>query len=224
MRNACLPLVFVFLFIISGCAPSDSPGNTTEFQYQMNFAFNQFTMQESDGGYYCGITNTMFYIDKKTMKPVYLCNKPNCLHADEPDIQKRRLCNAFFTCTSPDMQFNLYKNNLYLLIAVDGPAKEVIRADPDGTNRKTLYRFHSGEFIQNEILHRGQLYLFMSGYDENMIKTTEIHVLDVESSSPELKALYTLEPNEGASNITVYGDYLYFTFTREDRDTWEKLD
>ena len=92
-------------FVLGGCTknniqyPADNIYHfetDSQYTFYTQAGFRQFA--ESEDGYYFTMNVTgssyIFYADKKTMKPVPLCEKPNCLHYKEEEEEKINLCSS----------------------------------------------------------------------------------------------------------------------------------
>lgn len=161
-RTACFLLL---LFALHGCASSG-------LENQKSVIFNQddqywfvkptsssISMAKSEEGYYffSGPQNHyLYYMDKDTLKPAIVCNKPDCLHADEPHPEKIPECNAFFLSNNSNL---IYSNSsLYVFgsEAGDYDHMNIYRISLDGTQHQKVYTFL--EYPSYITIHRGYLY------------------------------------------------------------------
>ena len=191
-------------------------------------------MAESDTGYYffSGLDDKyLYYMDKNTLKPVVLCNKPDCLHSDEPDPAKIPDCNAFFSLDDSNLIY--YNKNLYVVgqdvnIGSNSVNYSLYRISLDGTNRKKIYTFK--DQLQHLIIHRGYIYYTtddngtVSGNESNTEDTCRLYRLSIDKlgSEPELlsecKGIYG---NIGL--LEGYQNYIYFAFYSFADDTLKSM-
>jgi hypothetical protein len=189
--------------------------------FKPNVTFS--AMAESKKGFYffSGQNNEyLYYMDKSTLKPVILCNKPDCLHSDEPDPGKIQNCNAFFGQNST----NLIYYNKYLYVVGQGinlgsssVEYSLYRISPEGTNRKKIYTFK--DQLQHLIIHRGYIYYStddngpVGGNESDTESTCRLYRLNIDKigTGPEMifegKGIYC--------NIGILAGYrndIYFMF------------
>lgn len=135
------------------------------------------SMVSSQSGYYLigGAEGAKFlyYTDKATMKTTTLCNKPDCLHAEEKDPGKKRNCNAFLNDTADTVgDLIFYDNHLYCArgkLGIDQFTTVLTKISLDGTQREDVLVFKA--FPQYIIIHRG--YLYYSTMDDGTIAGKE---------------------------------------------------
>ena len=53
-----------------------------------NNSYEKF-VTESELGYYIAVNNYLYFVEKESLTPILLCNKPNCMHKDSS-------CQAIF--------------------------------------------------------------------------------------------------------------------------------
>jgi hypothetical protein len=229
--------VVMFVFILfSGCSQSSAgnPENTVNvdahfdaFSDQLNFAksLGSFpSMVASESGYYFigghSLLKYLFYIDKATMSTVVLCNKPDCLHMNETDRQKREYCNAYLgkdhTRNIGDLL--LYGSNLYYFrIKSDiGTAQYLLtQASLDNTQQKDIFEFK--QYPQYIIMHRGYLYYSTSdngtvaGKEDSTVSKSGIYRVPMDDLKKKPELIY--ENNAVYAQIgglLGYQDSVYF--------------
>ena len=108
------------------------------------------TFLETDTGYYVAY-ESLYYIEKETMKVTILCAKPDCDHTD-PDI-----CNALIGAN-----YLLTGGEEIYYVANGNNPKEVKSVKYDGTERKSIQelKFTSSSLSSYDwgIYHRGYIY------------------------------------------------------------------
>jgi hypothetical protein len=200
-KNIVFTAMLVIFWILSGC--TSAPANLGDTyllgqddQYYFEKNAQAQSMAETKDGYYffSGPASVfLYYMDKKTMKPVILCNKPNCLHTDETDSFKVMDCNACM------YEYNLnlvyYNENLYVggnsLTSVDN-IYSIYQVSLDGTQRKKIYTFKN--IPDRWIIHRGYIYFtiddnaIIQGQEANTKTTCKLYRLDMShiNSTPTL--------------------------------------
>ena len=238
-RKYFIFLLVVVLLCLTGCSggtsypADDSYHFETDCQYSLsNQGFAAF-FAESPDGYYFMLTvqedDYMFFADKATMQAVPLCGKPNCLHFEETNTDKKELCNARFMPSWFTGTVYFYNENLYVpttSISNNKTLYPILEVSPDGAGRKMLWELDAAPSGDNLVFHRGYMYLAESAYDENMKVRLEIqrYSLDNPSQKPEILFEKTLDREDGGGNVRLiydmkaYGNHLYFT-TIEDSET-----
>lgn len=192
-----LIVIYLVLYLMSGCTyVSANLGDAyvlgKDDQYYFNKdAQNLSTAETKDGYYFFSGPNSTFlyYIDKRTMSPVILCDKPDCLHSDETDHTKVMNCNAYSYYNS-----NLVYYDGYLYVAGNNPVSIndeyiVYRISLDGTQKKELYSFK--EKPENWIIHRGFIYFTtndngtIQGQEADTKSTCKLYRLDIKQINKE---------------------------------------
>ena len=171
-----LLLILLFMtFISCSCAKNNVKGASAsegyvfgqDDQYWFNkFSASDLAVAESEDGYYFFSgpgQSYLYFLDKKTMKAQILCDKPDCLHADEPDPSKKTYCNAFFNITFDNLIY--YNKYLYILDAFSGnnSGYGLYQVSLDGTQRKQIYTFKnqcikSRSFIEDIFIIQFRIY------------------------------------------------------------------
>ena len=225
----------LFSIIISSC-DSTNQNNTDQYDFEHDdqYYFSKPTislpaMAESENGYYffSGPNNWyLYYMDKKTMTPVVLCNKPDCLHSNETDPKKIQYCNAFFLDSG---NLIYYYENLYVLCEdVNSNNSILYKVSLDGVKRNKIYTFKEG--IQHLIIHRGYIYYdtndlgTVGGNEANTSNTCRVYCLNINrlGDAPKLifeeKGIYG-----GIGKIAGYKDSIYFMFYKFADSTLENM-
>lgn len=210
-----IAILMIFLIMSYGCGNSQYTENTyiegQDFQYMY---FRQGTtpiMAETEKGYYFFSGYYLYYADKQAMKPVILCNKPNCLHDEETDPKKVYSCNAFFSNGATPF-IACYGGSIYLLSSVlgkGGQETELLRVSYDGTKRKSILKFDvKPTFLA---IHRGKLYYEETAYDKNQKSIYSIKVFDINKLNAKPEDIYTGSLEGGhIQDLMCYGNSLYF--------------
>ena len=206
----------VILCILSiGCRNEDVFYKGNEYiegqdqQYMFLNDAKQSTMARSEAGYYFFAGFYLYYMDLESMKPIIMCNKPNCLHCDEKDAKKRLECSALFL----DNSFLAYNNgSLYATQMNTKDAEdrmELVKIDTNTTNRQSVFEFDKQ--ITEIIMHRGIMYYGEYGYNNHgecqyAMKSIPINKLD---SKP--KQVFEGELLDGRiNNLKGIGNNIYF--------------
>ena len=223
-------VLFLIMLILAGCNngtnyPSD---NTYHFETDSQYSFyNQGAAGEvaqSPDGYYFALVihgeHYMFFTDKNTMQAVPLCGRPNCLHYEETDADKKELCNARYTAAQYEGAVYYYKGKLYV------PASNLneyvlYEFSLDGASRKELWKIDAMIYGNNLVFHRGYMYVATSLYNENMQAQMRIQRYSLENPGRKPETLFekTLDKDAklGGMNhlqdLKAYGNHLYFTLT-----------
>ncbi|QNU66030.1 hypothetical protein EHE19_014225 [Ruminiclostridium herbifermentans] len=210
-----LVYIMTLLITLSGCGGKQSTENTyikdqdSQFMY-----FSQGSspiMAEAENGYYFFSGSYLYYADKNTMKPVILCNKPNCIHDRENDPKKVYNCNAFFSNdASPFISY--YNGNIYVISIILGSSNqqtELLKVSSDGTKRKSILKFDVKPMSLT--IHRGKLYYEQAAYDKNQNSVYSIKEFNLNKFNAKPKTIYTGTLEGGhIQDLMCYGNNLYF--------------
>lgn len=233
MKTVCMVSTLIILaFIVTGCG-------SAEIQYPDTYVFGQDSqyryinknmqvpgcIAEAPNGYYflSGPSNNFLYFyDKATRRAIPVCDKPDCLHANEPDSAKIAKCNAFL---SPMLKFLVYYENALYYVITDmdlNPGTQVpsnfdalYQISVDGTQRREVLKVYG--IIDYLEIHRG--YVYYSVQDNGTISGQESTTktkyqlyrfpLGKQGSKPEI-----IEEGEGIYadilNMICYGNDVYY--------------
>lgn len=222
MKNRIFAMLFAGIFLLlTGCEsqPQYSNENTyvagQDFQYQFYKAIGTnmgpSSIAESEDGYYF-ITDSgfLYYASKDTMEAVVLCNRPDCLHNQETDEEKRQECNAYFSGSgtlffTDGSLYIPYDKSGYNPSDASTASGQLAKVSADGTSRETIFDLYSEKCLR---FHRGNLYYLDSPNEEeggegNMALFRR--ALKKDSKPEQLARFQTAE----APEITLYGNNAY---------------
>ncbi len=210
-----LVYILIFLFTLSSCGGKQYTENTyingQDFQYMYFRQGSSPIMAESENGYYFFSGCYLYYADKATMKPVILCNKPNCLHDNEKNDKKVFNCNAFFyNYASPFIAY--YDGNIYVVSGSVGINEEyeLIKISSDGTKRESILKFDVKPM--SVAIHRGRVYYDQTAYDKDQKSVYCINEFELGGFNKKPKTLYTGRLEGGhIQDLMCYGNNIYFT-------------
>jgi hypothetical protein len=217
-----IAITTLIIICINGCSNEKSLGDNyiqgQDSQYMFMQTDDDRYIVKGNNGYYFANGNYLYYADSKSMKPIILCNKPNCLHDKETDPYKKADCNAFIGNDFNRKLFTFYDNNIYFYendIKNNGHG-EIIRLSLDGTQRKTICKIDGT--INSMALHRGKLYYstcektVKNGNEDNgEIKTQFIEYNFLNSSAEPNVLKEYIGINAGIQSIIPIGNRVYFT-------------
>jgi hypothetical protein len=204
---------------------------------------NSISITKSQNGYYIWSPLQRFflyYMDMKTMKPVFLCNKPDCLHANEKNVEKLRACNAYLGSSDSRISSDVdsdpiyYESNVYIVIDEWNRVTKqsfiyLYKISGDGTKREKIYTFK--EMPNYCIIHYDYLYYVVSdnatsldiddadGKDITKTKVCRINIYHPESEPEvlfEYDGLYAV-----IGHLTGYADNVYFDCYKFTDDTMQ---
>lgn len=222
-KNVVFAVVLVILWIMSGCASAPANlgdtyllGQDDQYYFNKN-AQNQSMADTNDGYYFFSGPDSAFlyYMDKKSMKPVILCDKPDCLHTDETDPTKVMNCNAYSY-----FNFNLIYYDNYLYVGGNDPASinneySIYRISLDGTQKKEVYSFIDEP--ESWIIHRGYIYFTtndggtIQGQEADTKSTCKLYRLDIIQTNKEPILLYEISGiYESTLRFFGYGNGIYW--------------
>ena len=215
-----LSLVIFICLLLSGCGDGVLEASADEYNPKMDsqyyLATGKSNYAEGENGYYYMTSGGyLLYVNAQTMDVVPLCSRPECLHNDETDPKKKELCNSYF----PVMPYVLYVGG-YVWVFRQMPASvfwkhryELIRMEPDGSNRKTMVSFecvHAG----NPVVHRNHFFCTTFSTDENGMGTSQILSFNLNKVSSSPTVLYATEQENAGYNtfhdLLAYGSRLYW--------------
>ena len=216
----CLCIILLF----SGCSEAKRYPTDDTFHFETDAQVSSFSQSkrrviaESPDGYYFAFTlngsRFLFFADKETLQVVPVCNKPNCLHYDEPDEEKRYLCNAYLTSMIGKPSFFWNNGKLYTL-EYGTVSNELVVTDIalDGSSKKTLFSFMNEETDPNNVaFHRGYFYAMVNTYDENMNSVMRIWAYSLDHPEKKRVCLFELKAEKGVlMDLQAYGNHLYFS-------------
>lgn len=176
--------------------------NTEDDQYYFyKPTSTSLSMAESKNGYYFfgGPDNYfLYFMDKSSMKPIVLCNKPDCLHTEETDRLKVTNCNAF--CNGINSSLICYQSNLYIFEAypqMDSKGYGFYQVSQDGTQHKKIYTFK--EMPTYLIIHRGFIYYTINdngtitGKEAETVSKAGLFRISISDLSKEPELVYELD-------------------------------
>lgn len=212
-------LIVYITSILIGCSKKDL-GDKYVSNEDAQYMFMQSSLDKyiakSDSGYYFANGLYLYYADKESMKPVILCDKPNCLHDRETDPYKKPECNAYIGSQSNNL-LTIYDNNIYYygVNEKDNFEKYIFRIGLDGNDRKAVAKI--GDNVNSMAIHRGKLYY--STYEdvpssekkyegEKIAKLIEYDFLKSSSKPKIIKEFKNIDG--GISYIIPFGNTVYF--------------
>ena len=227
-----LSFVFLLLTLLAfGCSGSrlelDSYVSGQDSQY-MYFDTEDGSVTETKDSYYflSGPDRCFLYLyDKTTKLALPVCNKPDCLHTDEPDNTKIAKCNAFLGIWVSHLK--LYQNNLYYIIYEESENNAFLslyQISLDGTKRRRVHVFK--EFFSSIQIHRGYIYYSttdsgtISGQEATTKTTYKLCRLALDKSNAEPEVIEQGTGIYGViDNLFAYGNNIYYTIYYKNDDT-----
>ena len=174
-RTLTLALAVLFILCAAGCS-KEVESSPWERTMRWNPGRSASTFSD-EGYYYHDHKGQLCFLDLKNGGNVVLCSKVACLHWDEPDIFKRRECEAI---TGADSMF-FWDNSLYY-IAQDVYGYQLYRRAADGTAEEhimTMGKDYISKDTSMDIwsfaLAEGILYYYGQVCDDIQISQNEIH-------------------------------------------------
>lgn len=221
-------LLVLSVIIVSGCDSKQYTENTyikgQDFQYMYFRQGSSPVMAEAENGYYFLSGCYLYYADKKTMKPVILCNKPNCLHDNETNDEKVINCNAFFYNYASSF-ISYYDGNIYVISGKVGKIEEyeLIKISSDGTKRETILEFDVKPM--SVAIHRGKLYYEQTAYDKSQNSVYSIKEFNLNKFNVKPKTIYSGSLEGGhIQDLMCYGNNLYFLEFAHNKKSFTNID
>lgn len=224
----CIALICVLAILFTGCAarpsyPSDDAYHIeTDDQYSLHVQGGFRTFAESEDGYFFGLTlygnHFLFYTDKETLQTLPVCNKPNCLHYEETDEERRKLCGAFFMGDRfyPTVLYN--DGRLLIPIRVGTTGIRLESFSTDGAERKEILSIQGIPPSSAVSAHRGYLYYTRSEYTEDMELCLFLLRRSLNSENAKEEVLFKVQAEETGDNIYDvfgYGNNVYFSVVHD---------
>lgn len=220
--------VILLSFILSLCGCRINSANfdpyTEDFLFEYDHQQNlntslagfQLGIAQSEKGYYFANDCYLYYTDKEEMKPVVVCNKPNCLHNMETDPEKKAECNAYVEEGIYNLMY--YDQHLYFIATVRPEPQKVVyylrKLALDGTFIEDVYQFPA--WPASLIMHRGYIYYSYGDYDPQEMGGvyTSFRLARASLSDKKEEVLYTNESlSPYVNTIMAAGKYVYFDST-----------
>ena len=170
----------------------------------------------------------LFFADPETMEARPLCSRPNCLHNEEPDPMKIPECDAFVGCTEHGSFITGYHDNLIMTCLNKSNFKvELVQADPDGRNRKTLIPDLDKQMIDCLRVHRGVVYYLRSENDLDGNKELSLNAVSFTGKKLSSDRFYSIAAGNSdggySYQILPAGNHVYFDiFISKDQKTGER--
>lgn len=219
-RRSFAFLTIMVLLMLTACVkqsqyPADDTYHfETDFQYTWCHQGMDREFAESEDGYYFqAIVNNrtyLIYIDKQTMQAIPLCGKPNCLHYEETDEERIQLCNALLN----DYGAMFYSDGTLYAVTSSEEAQEhkaLYAFAKDGSSRKELFKIPQA-FSDCLAVHRGNLYVGLNTYSEEVSNQVSILSYDLNHPAKEPETIYQQDFTDATHimDIVCYGNHLYF--------------
>lgn len=231
-----ISVLLFMLMILTGCSGSTAFPTDENFHFEtdaQSYSFGQGesrSIAESETGYYfsmlLGGFYYLFYADKDTMEPVPVCSKPNCMHYEETDQEKRELCNAHVTGI-PGSGIFYYNGKLYLPeYSLTGNETEINEYSLDGTVRKTLFSLKEKSYFSSDMLfHRGYFYVASNTYDEETNALLQVWRYSLDRPAQKGELLFEQSaPGASIQDVRAYGNRLFFTVFLDGSSCYYQMD
>ncbi len=230
-------LIMVYMMLFCGCGKKNLGNKYVEgSDYQYMFYSEQAqaaTQARGDNGTFFAIKHFIYYLEDGADKAVPLCNKVDCLHDAETDIEKKGLCNAYindvFYAEINILPIAYQDGYVYCVDEFDDEmygGQALYRISEDGSKREKLYEWED-PLVQTWCVHRGVFYYVEMTYTNETVVENVLSVKKMELNSLlEMKPEIVYEVEEGLNVYSIaylaaYGDYFYFGVvgdTAEDPD------
>ena len=174
-----------------------------------NNSYEKF-VTESELGYYIAVNNYLYFVEKESLTPILLCNKPNCMHKDSS-------CQAIFQ--QGQAQIVYYDGMIYGIddtgiFSKGNRTYNLMEITADGENRdkKAVIETDGNNFL----IHRNQIFTTYIDEDDHGVITA----FDLETGKQE--CIYRSEWNMSQiMDLYAYEDRLYFSETGvDDNETY----
>lgn len=223
MKKKIIILFLVGLtFILGGCKNNEfvtSASYDESFIPEMDFDYRNYyimattnVVSTTDDGIYFIEGNYIFYTDLSTMETVPLCNKVDCLHYNETDLEKVLYCDAYVEGWNPFL--TIFDEKLYTICAnrYNGDSY-LAEMNIDGSNRVNIGDM-SSIFLREtyKFAHRGVIYFYGNQYSVNGIRKYGISAISLVDRNKSLVQVYEGKYEDGwIQNPIAYGNHIFFS-------------
>lgn len=220
-------LALCVVCVCAGC--ENHPEYSTENKYVpgQDYQYTPSITETEDAYYYAkSVSDTndgfsegsfLMYIDKETMEPIPLCNRPDCNHEKETNSEKMQECNAYL----PTSAVPYYDGTaLYFQRPKDQSDHEqestsvesvfeLVKMNLDGTQQQVLSSQTGNSSLS--FMHRGYFYCLLDFYtaDGKAGQSGVYRIALQKDAKPEL--LYQAEEPMKIIGLDVYGNGLYIS-------------
>jgi len=215
-KKQLLLIPFLCLLLLSSCSPSSSKSQSESFSdCQKGFmGISGNKIYPSSDGYYFFAGHYLMFADRHLKETTFVCNKPECLHAEEAP-ENRINCNAFFL----EPRSLICENNSLYVLGRNLQIKEydaysIYKTDIDGNNRSNIYT--AKEQMDAFLLHQGNIYTSELNFTDDNGKLLDnpivsIHKISLANTKKEDIIFQDDTLNEGRINrLNCYNNYCYF--------------
>lgn len=143
--------------LLSACKVENSSSEKTEYSDCQRGFMGVYgnKIYPSPDGYYFFAGNYLMFIDPALKESTFVCNKAECLHAEEPP-ENRINCDAFYN----GPKSVVYEDGKLYVLSRNMQKKDnsysIYTTEIDGSDRNVLYT--SGNAFSAFCLHRGNIY------------------------------------------------------------------
>lgn len=149
--------------------------------YDMNYDGIMHVYATDNGVYYKSTTNgSLAYFDESTQYKTILCNRVECIHADET-------CTAFFNNMSYGIFMNQKQDKLFVSYIIEQSVTEYTPAiwridmlDINGSNRKTVYERKEEVELGRQFAFEGNNMYFMVNAFNPETKAMECQLIELD--------------------------------------------
>lgn len=208
-RIRSLAVSLVILLSLVACGSKAQKDYGEEYDPEMDYPLmneaelDGIYVAKTENGYYYLNGDFIYYTDKDTMKPIPLCNKPNCKHENETDDTKVYECNAYVGVRTPLPFLQYYKGSLYTIEGFDANEKKdkcsLVKISLDGSKREHLLEV-SDQCVYG--IHRDYFYMAENGNEPKVVRVP----MDKLSATPEV--MFESELSSAGFYITFKGNDL----------------
>lgn len=215
-------VTLLFAIFITGCSEREELPNDNVYHPEVDFPYMYgdglygLEVASSPNGYYLLHDNLIYYLDKDTMQPVILDNRPDhgCDH--QPNSEN---CYAYVEQSATGLKFiQYYNSHLYIAetlfdpqISKAGWYMKLSRIDLDGKNRKEVKTFPIRP--KSLAIHRGYIYYAIVSVSKENEEKLEIFRSSIQKPNEE-ELIYSGEADgiEDISPMTLtpFGNQIYW--------------
>lgn len=220
-----ITFLFVLSTLLSACqntSSSSSPdGSASLNDCQRGFSESSGSpMAQSPDGYYTFLGNYLVFMTPDMDDYTLVCNKPDCLHNEEP-IETTIECNAYFMGIQMPPTVQYYDGFLYIP-ASSTTEKEtgcIYKVALDGSSRTAIFD-SPNRALKDIILHRGYCYAYEQTYESSAGNPT-VKITGFPLDQPEQQEILfssSQYSDPGIYNMFCKDNALYFRLSGHSQD------
>lgn len=219
-KRIFLGIIVGLIILMTGCGKDVLPNTYvpgSDYQYMQLGGFDFFPRkQKGENGYYLKYLDHVYYFDEISETILPLCNRIDCLHDKEIDMEKYVECNAYIPSGDSDSSVGIGYCNGSIYCMSNETIPILYRMTADGSKKEQVYQWKDeGIIIEQWIVHRDVFYYVEHAYVTGVDGVSErysLNAIDLKGVAKP-RTLYTADESLSVMSLAypqAYGNYLYF--------------